>query len=187
MLPFSPQVVGPAWGVSEFVLCLVKRSKSEATSKDRHSLAIIWTVDLIAILVGVLAAHTMGGCRLPWTELVNEIGLGSFVFGLALRWYAIFYLGRFFTVDVAIHPDHRVIDTGPYRFMRHPSYTGGLMMVTGFALSIHNWLSFLIIFIPWLAVTLYRIRIEEAALLEGLGQSYREYSRRTKRLIPFIC
>jgi protein-S-isoprenylcysteine O-methyltransferase len=88
--------------------------------------------------------------------------------------------------NVAIATDHRVIDSGPYRFMRHPSYAGSLLAVFGLSLGIHNWASLLIIFVPICAVTLWRIHIEEQALTMALGQAYRDYASRTKRLVPLI-
>jgi protein-S-isoprenylcysteine O-methyltransferase Ste14 len=109
-----------------------------------------------------------------------------FVPGLVLRWCSIICLGRFFTTNVAIATDHRLIDTGPYRFIRHPSYAGSLLALLGFTLCIPNWASWLLILVPCYAVTFWRIHVEEQALLGGLGEPYRTYMQRTKRLIPWI-
>jgi protein-S-isoprenylcysteine O-methyltransferase len=105
---------------------------------------------------------------------------------MALRWYAIIHLGRFFTTNVAIAKDHHLVDSGPYRFVRHPSYTGSMMAVIGFLLTMANWATLLIIFVPIIAITLWRIHIEEEVLLGALGEPYRAYMQRTKRLIPGI-
>ncbi|HEY0682702.1 MAG TPA: isoprenylcysteine carboxylmethyltransferase family protein [Steroidobacter sp.] len=110
---------------------------------------------------------------------MRALGVVIFVSGAALRWYAIFYLGPYFTVDV------RVGDTGPYRFVRHPSYTGVLLEFLGFALFIGNAWSMLLL-VPVAIVFSYRIRVEERALEQGLGEAYASYQRRTKRLIPFV-
>jgi protein-S-isoprenylcysteine O-methyltransferase len=186
MTPHLTEILGLLWGGSEFALTLAKRSKSNATSKDRHSLGLIWLVNLAAVALGVVAAYRLPECRLPWPNLFREWGCGLFVLGLALRWCAIIHLGRFFTTNVAIANDHRLIDTGPYRFVRHPSYTGSIVAVLGFSLSFANWASLLLIFVPSFAITLWRIQIEEAALTEALGEPYRDYMKRTKRLIPGI-
>jgi len=171
-------------GISELLLALFKRSGRNAVSKDRYSLTLIWVVYLAAIALGVSAAHRLYHCRLPWPALCLNLGYGLFVLGLVLRWYAIVYLGRFFTTNVAIASDHRVIDTGPYRWIRHPSYAGGLLALLGFCLSFENWACLLIIFPPCVAVGQWRIHIEEKALLEALGEAYGAYVQRTKRLIP---
>jgi protein-S-isoprenylcysteine O-methyltransferase len=114
------------------------------------------------------------------------LGVGVFVVGLALRLCSIFYLGRFFTGKVAIATDHRLVDSGPYRFVRHPSYTGALMLFIGLGLVIGNWLSLVVIIPPVFAAYWWRMRIEEAALAEALGDPYRCYMKRTKRLVPMI-
>jgi protein-S-isoprenylcysteine O-methyltransferase len=181
-----PEILGLGWCGSELGLTLAKRSKSDATSKDRGSLGLIWLVCLSACTLGVVAAYKLPGFALPWPKLAAEFGFCLFVVGLALRWYAIIHLGRFFTTNVAIAKDHRLIDTGPYKIVRHPSYTGSLTTVLGFCLTFGNWASLLIIFVPVCAVTLWRIHIEEEALTGALGEQYRGYMQRTKRLIPFI-
>ena len=168
------------------MLTLFKRSKSNAVSRDRHTLGLIWLVNLSAITLAILSAYRLPACRLPWPGLALKIGCCFFVLGLALRWYSIIYLGRFFTTNVAIAKDHRLIDSGPYRYIRHPSYSGALLAVFGFALSFSNWASFLIVFVPVCVVQLWRIHVEEDALISGLGEQYRAYMQRTKRLIPLI-
>jgi protein-S-isoprenylcysteine O-methyltransferase len=189
---FSPRYLPPAanmgllWGVSELLLALLKRSKANAVSRDRHSMGVIWLVTLTAVVLGFVAAHRLPAFEVPWRQICRQVGVCLFVPGLALRWYSIVHLGRFFTANVAIAADHRVIDSGPYRFLRHPSYAGSLLAVFGFSLSFHNWASLLIIFVPCCAVTLWRIHIEEQVLTSALGQAYRDYMCRTKRLIPLI-
>ena len=89
-------------------------------------------------------------------------------------------------VIVAIAAGHRLIDTGPYRFVRHPSYTGALMAFLGLALCLANWVSLAVMLIPVLLVFLRRMHVEEDALLQALGNQYRDYMQRTKRLIPAV-
>lgn len=181
-----PACLGIFMGLSEFLLSVFKRSGKNTVSKDRNSLVIIWLVYGIAIWFGVFAAYRLYQCRMPWPNACLDAGYVVFALGTLLRWYAIIYLGRFFTANVAIASDHRVIDTGPYRYVRHPSYAGAMLAMLGFCLSFQNWASALIIFIPCFAVNQWRIRIEEKALTEALGEPYRSYMQRTKRLVPWI-
>jgi protein-S-isoprenylcysteine O-methyltransferase Ste14 len=172
------------WGVAE--VCLTRRSGAGATSKDKGSLLVIWLVEIVSIVLGIRAANRFQNCFLhPWI-IFNVSGICILVAGVVLRIYAILYLGRFFTINVAIASDHRVIDSGPYRYIRHPSYAGALMAIAGLGVGIGNWLSFVIIFVPIFLVLCWRMNIEEAALLEALGEPYRDYMKRTKRLIPAI-
>jgi protein-S-isoprenylcysteine O-methyltransferase len=112
------------------------------------------------------------------------IGLGVMLAGLLLRWWSIAHLGRFFTVDVMIASGHHVVDSGPYRLVRHPSYAGAALVVVGIGLCFGNLASFVVLLVPFLALLMRRMRVEEAALLGELGDSYRAYMGRTKRLIP---
>jgi protein-S-isoprenylcysteine O-methyltransferase len=182
-LPALP-VLGFIWFVLE--LCLTRRSGPGATSKDRGSLGVIVLVEMVSLGLGIMAAHQFRAGVLPARSLFYAIGICVFMMGLALRFFSIFYLGRFFTVNVAIATDHRLIDSGPYRFIRHPSYTGALMLFLGLGLGIGNWVSVVIIIVPIVSVFLWRMEIEEAALLEALGEPYCSYMNRTKRLIPMI-
>jgi protein-S-isoprenylcysteine O-methyltransferase Ste14 len=116
----------------------------------------------------------------------RTLALGMMVAGILIRWQAILTLGRFFTTRVAIHDDHRLVQTGMYRTIRHPAYAGLLLTFLGLGVSLGNWVSVLVIVVPITAVFLYRIRIEEESLLEEFGGQYREYCRTSKRLVPWI-
>jgi protein-S-isoprenylcysteine O-methyltransferase Ste14 len=116
--------------------------------------------------------------------MIRLVALGLLVGGLALRWVAILTLGRLFTVDVAIHSDHVVVQTGLYRVLRHPSYTGLLLAFLGLGVSFANWLSILGLLIPITLAVLNRVAKEEQALLSSLGSDYAAYCARTKRFIP---
>lgn len=181
------QVILGLWGASELWLILAKRSKSDATSKDRKSLWIIMLLNFSACLLGFIAATRLHACDLPWPKLVFDVGFCVFVLGVALRWYSVIYLGRFFTANVAIFRDHQLVDSGPYRFVRHPSYAGCVLAAFGFLLFfLRNWAALLIILIPICATMLWRIHVEEEALLGAFGERYRSYMHHTKRLIPLI-
>jgi protein-S-isoprenylcysteine O-methyltransferase Ste14 len=143
-------------------------------------------VILLSVGLSVTVADIYPGAATSHRRMFYLVGLALFLVGIILRWYAIIVLGKFFTVDVAIAKEHRVVDSGPYRWVRHPSYTGALLAFLGIGFCLGNWLSILCLMIPIAAAFLWRIRIEERALLEALGQDYRAYMRRTKRLLPFL-
>lgn len=123
----------------------------------------------------------MGG---TWAPVA--LGLSIVAAGAALRIWAVVTLGRFFKITVTIQPDHQVVETGPYRRLRHPSYTGLLLILAGVGVAFGNWLSLLALVALPLVGILIRIRVEEAALLAALGDSYASYSARTDRLIPGV-
>ncbi|HEY5808721.1 MAG TPA: isoprenylcysteine carboxylmethyltransferase family protein, partial [Povalibacter sp.] len=160
--------------------------KNTAARADRGSLLMIWTVVLSVLLAAAILQRYVPQAQWPMTPALYLSALTVFCVGLALRWYSIFYLGKYFTVDIAIATDHRVIDTGPYRYVRHPSYTGVLLEFLGLSLCMGNVASLLLVMIVVAAVFLYRMRIEEAALQAALGTAYTQYMERTRRLIPFV-
>ena len=130
----------------------------------------------------------------PWSKfaLLNHrvlwFGLGILILlaGSMLRRYCFRTLGRYFTGNVKVEADQPVIEDGLYRFVRHPSYTGGMLMYLGTGLALTNWLSVLILVVMGAATYAYRVRVEEQALGSSIGHPYLEYMRRTKRFIPFI-
>ena len=176
--------LGFVWSVSERLL--IRRSGPDAASKDRGSRLVIGAGELIGLSWGIAAAYHYPSGVLPARNLFRALGVCAVVVGIVLRMYSITYLGRFFTNSVAIAADHRLMDSGPYKHVRHPGYTGALMLFLGLGLSTGNWLSVVMIIVPIFAAFWYRMRVEEAALLEALGEPYRRYMERTKRLVPIV-
>jgi protein-S-isoprenylcysteine O-methyltransferase len=175
-----------AYGVSEFFVARVLRSRApDSANTDKGSLRRLMLVIYCSAFAAIYASNAW-----PQLNFGNEylywIGLATFVSGVAVRWAAIAWLGKFFTVNVAIADDHRVIDTGPYRYIRHPAYLGVLLAFLGLGLCIGNAATLFFFFVPPTAVFLHRIRIEEDALSNGLSHAYVQYMQRTKRLIPGV-
>lgn len=164
-----------------------RRLRSGIARRDRGSrLAILGLVGF-GILAGILLAYNVPATAITLApNLFFWLGIFLMGAGVALRFYAITVLGAFFTTTVAVAPEQTVVEAGPYRLIRHPSYSGFLLILLGFALSFTNWLSVLVMLGCALPGFGYRIRVEERVLQEQLGQPYREYMRRTKRLIPFV-
>jgi protein-S-isoprenylcysteine O-methyltransferase len=179
--------LGLVYLLSEWALAAFRRAKaSQARAVDSGSLRLLWLVIGLSVFVAFNIPANVPTLAMEPASTFVAAGVALFVLGMALRWYSIVYLGRFFTVNVAIAADHRVIDTGPYRLIRHPSYSGALLAFVGLGLCIANWASLAVIFVPTLLVFLVRIRIEEAALTAALGETYKLYVGRTRRLIPGI-
>lgn len=133
-------------------------------------------------LAGLVPGTTISGL-FPWLSMV---ALVLMIFGYILRWVAIRQLSQFFTVNVQIQSGHKLIQTGLYAYMRHPSYTGALIMFFAISLCYYNWLAIIFIMAPITAAFLYRINVEESALSSAFGETYVEYCKRVKRLIPFV-
>ena len=119
----------------------------------------------------------------PWSSWLGALLV---VGGTLFRQWAIRTLGKFFTRSVRVSSDQTVVQDGPYRWVRHPSYTGGMLAAAGVGLALGNVVSLVSILAAILSGFGYRIHIEEKALIEALGEPYRAYRSRTKRLIPFV-
>lgn len=175
--------------ISELALALSRRSaRSGARAAAGGSHRLLWVV-ILAALFGAWECTVNGvGPRFTHRQLGPlAVAAGAlFAAGSALRWWAIRVLGRFFTVDVATATDQRVVQEGPYRWVRHPSYTGLLLQFAGVGLALNNVLSWLILLGPVTASLMYRIQREEAVLRAHLGAAYVEYCGRTRRLAPGV-
>jgi protein-S-isoprenylcysteine O-methyltransferase len=182
----NPLLLGAVYGLSELYLAVTRRSRTQAVSYDCRSLILLWTVIIASLWLGIQMVWLLPGAAVPFRGGLYVFGFIFFLGGLALRWYSIGYLGRYFTVDVSISAEHKLIASGPYRYIRHPTYAGALLAFVGLGFCFGNWLSILFLTVPIIGAFLWRIRIEENALSEALGTDYRVYMERTKRLIPWI-
>jgi protein-S-isoprenylcysteine O-methyltransferase Ste14 len=95
-------------------------------------------------------------------------------------------LGSRFTYVVQAAPDQAVVERGAYKYVRHPSYTAGLLLYGGIGLALGNWVSLAFSLIPLALAYGYRIAVEERALVQTIGAPYAAYMKRTHRLIPFV-
>jgi protein-S-isoprenylcysteine O-methyltransferase Ste14 len=177
------------WRVMEVSVDIrtLKRLRAGVRRQDRGSHVVLICVVTLGILLGTLLALKVPAAAITSSrEILFWLGILLVYVGIAFRLYAIHVLGAFFTTAVAVASEQTVIETGPYRLIRHPSYTGLLIIFLGFGLSSTNWLSLLVLMGCTLIGLSYRIRVEERVLQEHLGQRYQEYMRRTTRLIPFV-
>src|SRR6476620_4113197 len=173
-MSFSAKL-GLVFFASEVLLTITRRSRTKTGAKqDKSTLGMIWVVIVLSIVAGVfisgsrsLRAGWIGLFDFPESDWIPILAVAFFAAGLVLRWWAIVTLGRFFTVDVVIEKDHDVVQRGPFRWVRHPSYTGVLL-------------------VPIFVAFLRRMKVEETALSQALGERYQEYMKRTKRLVPLI-
>ena len=94
--------------------------------------------------------------------------------------------GESFTGDVRASSDQQVVTRGAYSILRHPSYTGGILMNAGVGIALGSWASAMLMTAGSVAVYAYRIAVEERALLATIGAPYQEFMSTRKRLIPFV-
>ena len=158
-----------------------------ASVADHGSLYV--TVGMIALgaLAALACAVLLPGAAILWNrETLFAVGITLMLAGVALRAWAVRTLGRYFLPVVAVRADQQVVRHGPYRLIRHPTYSGALLTLLGLGMTLTNWAALVALLCCALAGLAYRVRIEERALLRALGQPYREYMAQTTRFVPFL-
>ena len=177
------------WVLSEIGILIFTRARAKTAgpqNHDRGSLLLLWPVITVSIFLGTWYGRVHPPDLFRDASEARSVSIALLVLGLAIRWMAILKLGRSFTANVVIQQKQRVEKSGIFRFVRHPSYSGLLIIFVGIALNTRAWIGFAIVLVPIAIALLYRIHVEEKALSNAFGEEYRSYCRSTKRLIPGI-
>lgn len=173
------------WLVFEAVMRTIQRMRTTEPSDDRSFLV------LIPCIAGSIAAAEVLGRRgrLLWPGGLDwpfVVGIVLIVAGIGLRAWSIASLGRFFQYRIRVQPGHQVVARGPYRYVRHPSYTGIALVLAGIALACDDVWALPVVAVLG-GVGLYvRIRAEERQLTKALGTEYERFAAGRKRLVPGV-
>lgn len=149
-------------------------------------MVILWVVIVLSMFSCGWAKNVVSANMFGQAAWLKQAGVALMAVGLAIRWMAIAMLGGAFSANVAIREGQQLRRTGLYRFVRHPSYLGLLIIFLAVGLHSRNWLGLAVALVPPTIALLYRIRIEEAALSDAFGTEYAAYSKTTKRLLPGV-
>ena len=154
---------------------------------DQGSILVVWALVAGGLVLAFVAAGNLQSAAIEFARWpLFVIGIALMVAGIVIRQWSVALLGRFFTVDVRVHADQTVVDTGPYRWVRHPSYSGLLLTMLGVGLALGNWAALAVLIVLPTAGLVQRIRVEERALFEGLGEPYRRFAATRAHLIPGV-
>lgn len=166
---------------------IVNRGRRQQGAADGRSLQVVVYGQFLAQVVAYWLAFR------PWLQVPGPLragvffaGVGVMIAGSRLRRHCFRSLGASFTGDVRVRSGQEVVTAGAYRFVRHPSYTAGIIMNTGIGLALDNWASALVMLAVTFAAYVVRMNVEERALLQSLGEPYRQFMRTRKRLIPYV-
>lgn len=180
-------VVVGAFVVSELRVRLRSERNREGSRQDHLSVRVVQVTALGGVALGILLTRRVPGADVGagrWPLFVA--GLVVMCAGIAIRQWAVSTLGRFFTIDVRVQSGQTVVEDGPYHWVRHPSYTGLILTFVGFGLALGNWAALVALTVVPTAGLVYRVRIEEQALLDGLGEPYRRFAEGRPRLFPGV-
>ncbi len=169
---------------------LVEHRRFRGDARRRRADPTYWHLQawqLAGLLLGVLAAKKVPDAAFAgpaWLWVVVGCGVGCL--GFCLRWWAIRVLGKQFTRNLQVAAEHQLVTSGPYRFLRHPSYTAAVLMFIGVGVGLGNALSLAACAVLPAVGYIQRIPREEAMLRRELGNTYVEYASRTSRLVPGV-
>jgi len=173
----AAQITVAAWVLLEVAVRIAEAARGKGR-RERDRATRVWiALSLAAAIAVALAARST-------LQPLRTAGVVVMWLGLVLRAWAILALGASFRTTVEVDPGQAVVTRGPYRWIRHPSYTGLLLIVAGFCLAAGSWLSLAACLILPLPAIVRRIRVEEAELERVLGDAYRDYATGRARLIP---
>ncbi len=174
------------FALGEYATRFRSRRNRRGSPTERWTLAVVSASALGGTVAAIELAKWGGGSIGAAAWPLFFLGIVLMVAGIVIRQWSILTLGRFFTIDVRVAPDQTVVDRGPYRWVRHPSYTGLILFFAGFGLALGNWGSLIVLAVVPTAGLVVRIRSEERALLTSLGDDYRRYAAGRRRLLPGI-
>jgi protein-S-isoprenylcysteine O-methyltransferase Ste14 len=164
-----------------------KASRKEASVKDRGSMGILIGLQWIGLALNFLLGAFLPAAAISWQRTgLFLLGVAAILLGVSLRWYAIWTLGNYFTRDVAVSADQKIVQNGPYRSIRHPAYSGTFLTMLGVGLTMTNWAALVTLLTCVFLGHMYRIHVEEEALMQTIGQPYITYMRHTWRIIPLV-
>jgi len=153
---------------------------------DKGTRRLVWRFSSIGYNLAWLPVIFDFGRLVILGGWLTWMGVAIMISGVIFRQYAISTLGKFFTSTIQIKKDHELIQTGPYRYIRHPSYLGILIISLGLGIAMANWISLILcIVLPTIGL-MQRVQFEEKELELHFGKQYQDYRKNTWRVIPHI-
>ena len=182
------KIISISWGIVLFFLYILSGKSSKINDKGSSLLlfVVIGYIIQLGIPNAIKSQETGFGYISKNNILIAYIGILFICFGIILEIISIYTLKKQFSVVVKTIENHKLIDYGIYKYIRHPMYTAALLIITGFGLALASWIYTIIFAVLGLIAFSYRIIIEERFLEECFGEKYLEYKKRTKKIIPKI-
>jgi protein-S-isoprenylcysteine O-methyltransferase Ste14 len=161
------------------------KETSDQKSSDRFSVVLILCMSFVSVVAPVLDWAYFKTNHNDF-DVFTLIGILMIISGITFRALAVRYLGKYFTPTVQIKDDHRLVTTGPYSIVRHPSYTGAFLAIIAGGVVLESLTGFIISCMAMIIAYYVRIGIEEKELTAKFGDEYRQFTKRTKMIIPYV-
>lgn len=184
---YTVKVLAALWIAGMFFIFATSGNSSE---KDDHFSSYVLFATVSAFFPTIQYATRQGengtGAFSVGSPYVSYAGFLLIAIACVVHALGIFTLKKQWSTTVVVREDHQLIETGLYKFIRHPIYAAILLELLGFGLALSNWLAILFLIVPNLAGFAYRIHVEEKVLRKHFGQAYVLYEQHTKRLMPWV-
>lgn len=172
-----------AWLVSEISILRTARDRT-GSDADRKSMLFLASSNFAAPAIAI-SIYMTGVGSAPFSTQAKALGVALMVAGFVTRWAGMWTLRKFFSANVAVQSDHRLVIKGPYKLVRHPGYFGGWLSFLGLGLALGNWMALFILAALTVPAFLYRISVEEQ-VLRAAFPDYVAYARRVRKFIPLV-
>jgi len=159
-----------------------RRQTIAGTVRENVTLRLFIWIGTV-MLVGSMAEYLLSRRTISWPFFASGWAVALFSFYLRRR--AIAALGRFWSLHVEIRDTHELVREGPFRWVRHPAYFSMVLEILSLALLMRSWWTTAIVFAAFIPTLIARIHIEEKALIEKFGDSYRQYRREVPAILPY--
>lgn len=191
-MPYASTATGAAVFIAIMLVFLAQEFTQGFDTPDNSSVrddrwALVYLEVVPVLLVCIASVLSLLGVG-EWTasRTVFAVGIVVLLIGLALRQWSHHTLGRFHQALVTIQDEHDLVTSGPYRLVRHPMYAGSAVAFLGVGLALGTWPGLLLVFLGTLLAMVRRIRVEENALAQALGEKYSSYAANRARMLPGI-
>ncbi len=171
--------------MAEFAL-FPSRKNGRVKNRDNSFFLLAAAITLAIGLAIVLNRLNLGKIRGGEREVMFALGSLAALAGISLRYWAILKLGRNFSRRIQASPVQELASGGPFRLLRHPAYTGLMLITCGIVLFTTNLPAFILSIPLMLAAIQVRIRREEKFMEEVIGERYRRWKNSRRRLFPFV-
>lgn len=193
-----PQMIGYSLSIVGFGLLVSRIIKHEGGTENRFGkglenkfvprqriVRILVTAMLFCALLFVPFADRRSIGVMPENLLLRWMGLLLATVGMGVIFWSGWALGRFYSPEVTLQKEHRLITDGPFRTIRNPRYLGGIIQGVGLSLLFRSWIGLILTLMFFIAV-IFRIKDEEALMNREFGEDWEAYSQKTWRLIPWL-
>jgi len=175
-----------AWLAYWFVAARgVKADRRQESVASRAGHIVPLVVAVLLLWPDRMPGNFLGGRILPATSTTFFIGVALLTLGLAFTVWARHYLGRNWSGIVTVKQDHELVRSGPYRWVRHPIYSGLLLAFVGCAIARGEWRGVIAVLIVFAALW-RKLKLEERFMIETFGDAYLRYRAEVRALIPFV-